>query len=165
MILFKGSIFIVICLTFNQPLRAGKLLFNDTIKKNDTGFAVNNDASPSEKMNKIKPRKYKRGDTLYFCEVLKLSSHNYREHYFAVFGFAHIIARKSRSKMKINYVLKRERNYLSNIFYSKAVVLEKKRVDTKVSAHMKKLEKRYPLIRMWGVLDANAIYQFQIVGS
>ena len=102
-------------------------------------------------------RHYKRGDTLYYCDVLKLRSLNYKEHIFAVFGFAHIYARRSRSKLKIKYILKRESHYLSTIFYTKAVRLERKRVDTGYKAYMKILEKKYPSIMMWGVLDANAI--------
>jgi hypothetical protein len=108
----------------------------------------------------LKPKKwrhYKRGDTLYYCDVLKLRSLNYKEHIFAVFGFAHIYARRSRSKLKIKYVLKRENHYLSTIFYTKAVRLERKRVDTGYKAYMKILEKKFPSIMMWGILDANAI--------
>lgn len=107
-----------------------------------------------------KPKKwrhYKRGDTLYYCDVLKLRKINYKEQVFAVFGYSHIYQRKSRSKLKIKYVLKREAHYLSTIFYSKAVRLERTRVDKGYKAHMKILEKKYPSIIMWGVLDANVI--------
>jgi hypothetical protein len=105
----------------------------------------------------VKSRKYKKGDTLYYCEVLKLSNQDYREHVFAVFGYAYIAERKGRSKIRIKYILNRERNYLSKIFYAKAVKIERKRVDISVKKYMKRLEKKYPAVRMWGVLDANAV--------
>jgi hypothetical protein len=82
---------------------------------------------------------------------------NYKEHVFAVFGYALIYERKGRSKIKIKYVLKREAHYLSTIFYTKALRLERTRVDKGYKEHMKILEKKYPSIMMWGVLDANAI--------
>lgn len=160
---FKGSIFIVICLTLHQPILANLLVVNDTVKINDTNAVTNTDLNHAEKKKKPKPRKYKKGDTIYYCEVLKLSSHNYKEHTFAVFGYAHILARKGRSKMKINYILKRERNYLSKIFYTKAILLERKRVDTSVQEHMKLLEKKFPFVKMWGVLDANAMVKSEAV--
>jgi hypothetical protein len=105
----------------------------------------------------FKSRKYKKGDTLYYCEVLKLSNQDYREHVFAVFGYSYICQRKGRSKIRIKYILNRERNYLSKIFYAKAVKIERKRVDESVKKYMKRLEKKYPTVRMWGVLDANAM--------
>jgi hypothetical protein len=121
------------------------------------------DSSEKKKLRLNKPRRYRRGDTLYYCEVLRLSNNNHKEHFLAVFGYAHILARKGRSKLKIKYVLNRERNYLSRIFYTKASVLEIKRVDIKVNPYMKELQKKYPFVRMWGVLDANAISKSEIV--
>jgi hypothetical protein len=112
---------------------------------------------------KSKMRHYKRGDTLYYCEVLRLNDINYKNHVLAVFGYAHIKARRGRSKIKIKYVLSREKEYLSTIFYSRAMVLEKKRIDVKVNSYMKKLEKKYPNVKMWGVLDANALIRTEVV--
>lgn len=105
----------------------------------------------------LKHKKYKKGDTLYYCDVLKLSNQDYGGHMFAVFGYSHIKERKGRSKIRIKYILNRERNYLSKIFYSRAVKIERNRVDISVKKYMKQLEKKYPKVRMWGVLDANAI--------
>jgi hypothetical protein len=105
----------------------------------------------------VKPKKYKKGDTLYYCEVLKLRNQDYRDHVFAVFGYSHIYQRKGRSKLRIKYILNRERNYLSKIFYANAVKVERNRVDISVKKYMKRLEKKYPTVRMWGVLDANAV--------
>lgn len=104
-----------------------------------------------------KTRKYKKGDTLFYCEVVKLSNQDYREHVFAIFGYAFIAERKGRSKIRIKYILNRERNYLSKVFYSKAIKMQRKRVDVSLKDYIKILEKKYPNVRMWGVLDANAM--------
>jgi hypothetical protein len=107
--------------------------------------------------NTANSKKYKKGDTLFYCDVLKLSNQDYGGHIFAVFGYSYIKERKGRSKIRIKYILNRERNYLSKIFYSRAVKVERSRVDVSVKKYMKQLEKKYPKVRMWGVLDANAI--------
>jgi hypothetical protein len=120
--------------------------YSASVSKDDTG----SDAS-------LRNKKYRKGDTLYYCDILRLSNQDYSGHVFAVFGYSYILERKGRSKIRIKYILKRERNYLSNIFYSKAIRIERKRVDMSVKKYMKDLEKKYPKVRMWGVLDANAI--------
>ena len=159
MIPVKGTILILASLCFDKPASADTLIVNSDIETN-----VYNLNSPEKKyQQKSKPGHYKRGDTLYYCEVLKLRNINHKEHILAVFSYSHILARKGRSKMKIKYVLNREKAYLSRIFYAKATVLEKKRVDMKVNKYMKGLERKYPIIKMWGVLDANAITRTEIV--
>lgn len=85
---------------------------------------------------------------------------NGQEHILAVFASSYIWQRRGKSRIKIMYILQRERAYLSTIFYTKAKRLERKRVDTKISAHMKMLKREYPFINMWSVLDANAILHY-----
>ena len=95
-----------------------------------------------------------------YCEVLKLTKMNGQEHILAVFASSYIWERRSKSRIKIMYIIQREREYLSTIFYTKAKRLERKRVDTEVSKHMKLLRREYPFINMWSVLDANAILHY-----
>ncbi len=122
-----------------------------------SGMSFDKISDGVDSIRRARSKKYKKGDTLFYCEVLKLSNQDYREHWFAVFGYAYISDRKGRSKLRIKYILKRERNYLSKVFYTKAMLIERRRVDISLRDYMKKLEKKFPNIRMWGVLDANAM--------
>jgi len=125
-------------------------LSGDTTTINNHDIAINSG-------KKKKWRHYRRGDTLVYCDILQLDNIDYRHHVFAVFGFVHIHERRSRSKLKIKYVLNRESHYLSTIFYTKAIRIERKRIDIDYNLYLKQLEKKYPTIRLWGILDANAI--------
>ena len=146
---------------------AGNYRYNSSIPESflaaelrDTLPASKNRSTAPLKKIKTKFRHYKRGDTLLYCEVLKLTKLNGQEHILAVFAHSYIWERRSKSRVKIMYILQREREYLSTIFYTKAKRLQRRRVDTRVNAYMKLLKRDYPFINMWGVLDANAILHY-----
>ncbi len=164
---FGKCIFIVAGLTFSHIAWAGKksdISVSHFVAANffEADSLPRSSAPKSTPPKKIKTRfrHYKRGDTLLYCEVLKLTKMNGQEHILAVFASSYIWQRRSKSRIKIMYILQRERDYLSTIFYTKAKRLERKRVDTRISTHMKMLKRAYPFINMWSVMDANAILHY-----
>lgn len=100
-----------------------------------------------------------KGDTLVYYQVLQLHTQDGKEYRMAVLAEAIIETTLSRTRMRIDYMLKRERVYLSRIFFAKVRVLEQARVPEQRELFLKQLEKRFPEIKVWSVLNVNAYFQ------
>ena len=107
----------------------------------------------------ISKRKKEKGDTLIYYEVLRLKDMDHRQQYMAVFARAIIEDRRSSAKLQIRYLLKREREYLEKIFFTKAQVIESRQTQLIPVKALNDLSVRYKGIIIWTILDVNQFFK------
>lgn len=100
---------------------------------------------------------FNRGDRIVYAQVLQLTGQNKEKFTMIVFADAAYENNLSRTRMKIDYVLKRERIYLAKIFFADADVLEELKDVIDINASMKKMEQKYPGLKCWSMLNADMI--------
>ena len=66
---------------------------------------------------------------------------------------------KQRARMRNDYMLKRERIYLSRVFFADVEVLEERKVLMEVKPFLKTLEEKYDGLKLWAVLNADTIFK------
>jgi hypothetical protein len=98
-----------------------------------------------------------KGSKLIYCQVLRLTHKTNEHNIMAVFSEVTVTASYQRAKMRNDYMLKRERIYLGNIFFADVDVLEESTKVMDIKLFMQTLRKRYSNIQLWAVLDGNAI--------
>lgn len=98
-----------------------------------------------------------KGSKLIYCQVLRLKDQTNETKVMAVFSEVTVTASYQRAKMRNDYMLKRERVYLGNIFFADVDVLEEIKNAIDVKLYMQKLRERYSEIQLWTVLDGNTI--------
>jgi hypothetical protein len=108
------------------------------------------DASPAIKHGE-------KGSKLIYCQVLRLTHKTNENNIMAVFAEVTVTASYQRAKMRNDYMLKRERIYLSNVFFADVDVLEESTRVMDVKLFMQTLRERYDGIKLWAVLDGNTI--------
>jgi len=106
----------------------------------------------------ISGRKKEKGDTLIYYEVLRLKDMDQRQQYMVVFARAVIEGRRSSAKLQIRYLLKREKEYLEKIFFTKAMILESKQTELIPVKMLNELSVRYKGISIWTILDVNQFF-------
>lgn len=106
-----------------------------------------------------RPGKVRTGDTLVYYQVLYLRDQHRKELWMAVFAEAVAGQPPARTRMKADYLLQRERRYLSKIFFTRVEVVEEGKIRIPLPHHMKGLQDKYPGISLWTVLHVNAYYQ------
>lgn len=102
-----------------------------------------------------KKRKFKKGDTLVYCQILRLTDRDKKKQIMVVFANSVIRESKMRSRMKIDYMLKRERVYLHKVFFFDVDILDEQRVDTTIKEYMNAVQLYYPNAKIWGILNAD----------
>jgi len=112
----------------------------------------------TEYLSPAKSRHHK-GDTLIYYEVLHLKDIDYRQRKLVVFAKAVVTTRRSEARLKIRYLLKRERDYLGKIFFSRVDVIEADQTDMTTTRCLSELEKKYKGVSIWTILDANQFFQ------
>jgi hypothetical protein len=111
-----------------------------------------------QKGTSISKRKKEKGDTLIYYEVLRLKDMDQRQQYMAVFARVIIEDRRSSAKLQLRYMLKREREYLEKIFFTKAMILESKQTELIPAKALNELAVRYKGISIWTILDVNQFF-------
>jgi hypothetical protein len=104
-----------------------------------------------------KRRKFKKGDTLTYCQVLRLTDRDKKTRIMTVFANSVIRESKMRSKLKIDYMMKRERVYLHKVFFFDVDVLDEQRVDTSIKEHMNAVYIKHPNAKIWCILNADGL--------
>jgi hypothetical protein len=110
---------------------------------------------PVDPSANVKPGE--KGSKLIYCQVLRLRDKTNEHSIMAVFSEVTVTASYQRAKMRNDYMLKRERVYLGNIFFADVDVLEESTKVMDVKLFMQKLRERYSDIKLWAVLDGNTI--------
>jgi hypothetical protein len=126
-------------------------------------YAENNNLLPLkdtsiETTTSTSRRKKEKGDTLIYYEVLRLKDMDQRQQYMAVFARAIIEDRRSAAKLQIRYLLKRERDYLEKIFFTKVYVLESRQTQLIPVKALNELSVRYKGVSIWTILDVNQFF-------
>lgn len=104
-----------------------------------------------------KKRKFKKGDTLMYCQILRLTDRDKKTQIMTVFANSVIRESKMRSRLKIDYMMKRERVYLHKVFFFDVDILDEQRVDTTIKEHMHEVHLSYPNAKIWCILNADGL--------
>jgi hypothetical protein len=99
----------------------------------------------------------KKGDRILYAQILKVVDQHKKESILIVFADALIEHNPARTRMKIDYILKRERIYLGAIFFAEVSVLEELKNVPDLDMCMKKMGQKYPALMCWSILNADAI--------
>jgi hypothetical protein len=145
--------FITICCIFLVSLSAEAQIKTDTVPVNNL-FVANTNTEKKVKKHK-KPRK---GDTVTYYQVLYLKGMDDKHHHMVVFAKSVIENRRSEAYLKIRYMLKREREYLSRIFFTDVTVLESRRTEITPVKYIPELNKKFKDISIWSVLDTDQFF-------
>ncbi len=92
------------------------------------------------------------------CQVLKITNLSKQSRVMLVLVETSLLENTGRTKMRLNYMLKRERIYLKNIFVADIVVLETYRTIVDINALLQNLQSKYEGLQLWTVLDAELLF-------
>jgi len=98
-------------------------------------------------------------ESLLVCQVLRLTNTNKEKSLMVVFCESPIKDSKQRARMRNDYMLKRERIYLSRVFFADVEVVEERKVSMEVKPFLKTLEEKYDGLKLWAVLNADTIFK------
>lgn len=93
------------------------------------------------------------------CQVLKLTNQNKETSLMAVFCETSIKQSKQRACMRNNYMLRRERIYLSKVFFADVEVIEERKVLMEVKPFFKLMEEKYAGLKLWSVINGETLFQ------
>lgn len=93
------------------------------------------------------------------CQVLKLTNQNKETSLMAVFCETSITQSKQRACMRNNYMLRRERIYLSKVFFADVEVIEERKVLMEVKPFFKMMEEKYAGLKLWSVINGETLFQ------
>ncbi len=111
-----------------------------------------------QSVSSSKNKRKNKGDTLVYYEVLQLKDLNYTNNIMVVYVQSIVETRRSSAKLHARYLLKRERQYLSRIFFTSVSVLESNRTDKEPLQSFSDLSNRYKGISLWTILNANQFF-------
>ena len=89
-------------------------------------------------------------EKLLVCQVLRLTNTNKEKSLMVVFCESPVKDSKQRARMRNDYMLKRERIYLSRV---------KRESLMEVKPFLKTLEEKYDGLKLWAVLNADTIFK------
>jgi hypothetical protein len=92
------------------------------------------------------------------CQVLKITNQSKQSRVMLVLVESFTFENGSRTKMRMNYVFKRERRYLKNIFVGDVSILETYRTIVDINSLLQNLQTKYEGLQLWTVLDADALF-------
>ncbi len=92
------------------------------------------------------------------CQVVRITNQSNQSRIMLVMVETLSSKNESRTKMRINYVLKRERLYLKNIFVADIAVLETYRTIVDIHSLLQNLQSKYEGLQLWTVVDADALF-------
>ena len=101
----------------------------------------------------------KKGDRIVQAQILRLKNQNKETKWMIVFAEAEYQSSISRTKMRLDYILKRERIYLGNIFFADVAIVESVKEVTDMNLCLKTFVSQYPGLQLWSVLNADGIMQ------
>lgn len=94
-------------------------------------------------------------ETILVCQVLRLTNQNKEKYFMVVFCETPIKDSKQRAKLRSDYMLKRERIYLANVFFATVDVVEEQKIQTDTKTYFRLLEDKYDGIRLWAILNTD----------
>ena len=95
---------------------------------------------------------------VYECQVLQLTDQSQHTSIVIVLINKGEGADDSRTKLRCNYLFKRERIYLKNVFFSHVEVLKNYTDIVDANALLVKLKDEYYKPQLWSVLDAHSFF-------
>ena len=99
---------------------------------------------------------FKQGN--YECQVLQLTNQNRQTSIMIVFIDKGGKRDNSRTRLRCNYLFKRERIYLKNVFFSDVEILENYNDIVDANALMLKFTKDYYQPQLWSVLNSHSFF-------
>jgi hypothetical protein len=97
------------------------------------------------------------------CQVLRVESKNEKETFIAVFAQAVNTGDLSFNFAAANTVLEKEKKHLKDFFFTKIKTAENVTAPTECSMLYKNLQVKYADVKMYDVLDADALNNKQVV--
>jgi len=91
------------------------------------------------------------------CQILRVESNNEEQNFIAVFAQATNTGDLSFNFASANTVLEKEKKHLKNFFYTKIKTAENVTAATECSAMYKNIQVKYANVKMYDVLDADAL--------
>lgn len=64
----------------------------------------------------------------------------------------------ARTKLRCNYLLKRERIYLKNVFMADVAVLENYASIVDINSVLQKIKEKYEDVQLWSILNADIFF-------
>lgn len=98
-------------------------------------------------------------EKLLVFQVLRLTNQQKEESLMVVFCETTIQGSRQRALLRSDYMLRRERIYLSNVFFSKVEVLEKEIFSTDIKTCLQLLELKYAQLRLWSILQSDLLFR------
>ncbi len=92
-------------------------------------------------------------ETMMVYQVLRLTNQNKEKSFMVIFCETPVTESKQRAKLKNDYMLRRERIYLAQVFFAKVEVVEKENIQTDTKTYFRLLEEKYAGLRLWAVLN------------
>jgi len=91
------------------------------------------------------------------CQILRVESNNEEQNFIAVFAQATNTGDLSFNFASANTVLEKEKKHLKSFFYTKIKTAENVTAATECSAMYKNIQVKYANVKMYDVLDADAL--------
>jgi hypothetical protein len=92
------------------------------------------------------------------CQVIQLITPHKQTAVMIIFVETGNAGNKGRTKIRTNYLLKRERLYLRNIFFSNVEVLENFEAVIDIKTLLQKLDEKYDKPQLWSILRADTFF-------
>jgi len=97
------------------------------------------------------------------CQILQVESNNEEQNFIAVFAQATNTGDLSFNFAAANTVLEKEKKHLKSFFYTKIKTTENVTAATECNALYKNIQVKYANVKMYDVLDADALSSKSIV--
>lgn len=99
----------------------------------------------------------KNSNNVFKCQVLQLKAQTGQSRVMVVLVET-AANNSSRTKLRCNYLLKRERIYLKNVFMSDVQVLENYASIVDINSVLKKIKEKYDDVQLWSILNADTFF-------
>ena|ERR1022692_725360 len=95
------------------------------------------------------------------CQILRVESNNEQQQYIAIFAQQTNTGHLSTDFGIATYILQREKKHLQNLFYTKVKVKENLNAESDCSLLYMNIKAKYDNLKMYGILDADALSQIR----
>ncbi len=99
------------------------------------------------------------------CQILRVESKNEEENFIAVFAQAVNTGDINGNLAAANSVLEKEKKHLKNLFYTKIQMAGNIGTATECSLLYKNIQAQYSQVKMYDVLDADALNDRKVVSN
>lgn len=101
---------------------------------------------------------FKNSNAKFECRVFQLTNQNRQTSIMIVLVETGDAGNEARAKLRTNYLFKREKMYLKNVFFADVEEMETISSVVDVSALLQKLKENYHQPQLWSVLNAGTFF-------